>query len=61
MREAGDPAVCPAGHADTVRVLAVMAAVRGGTTSDAGLGPQPSGGAAMGGGCGAGCACAAGF
>lgn len=53
MSEAGAPIGCPAGHADTTRVLSVFAAVGASRSAPA---PVPSAGGA--GGCGPGCACA---
>lgn len=52
MSAAGDPALCPQGHADTVRLLSMFA--RAGVAADNG----PAGGAAGGGGCcGGACGC----
>ena len=51
MAEADEPAPCPDGHADAVRLLSVFASVSG--SSD---GPAPA--AAPAGGCGGACACA---
>ena len=50
MAEADEPAPCPDGHADVVRLLSVFASVSG--SSD---GPVPA--AAPGGGCGGACTC----
>ncbi|MGW0116910.1 FmdB family zinc ribbon protein [Streptomyces sp. NPDC003327] len=52
MAESSDPAVCPAGHGDTVKLLSAVAV--GGS---AGAAPAPSGGGGGGGGgcCGGGC------
>ncbi|MEV6344563.1 zinc ribbon domain-containing protein [Actinoplanes sp. NPDC051851] len=50
MREAGEPAACPDGHADTVKLLstvAVTGARPGGSAPAA-----PAGGGCCGGGCG---------
>ena len=55
MSEASDPASCPDGHDDAVRLLSVFAtagASVGGSPSSAPM-ARPSGG-----GCGAGCGCA---
>lgn len=52
MSEASDPAMCPHGHDDTVKLLSVFASV--GASSVGGPGPAPSTG---GGGCGAACGC----
>ncbi|AGI90862.1 Hypothetical protein XNRR2_4539 [Streptomyces albidoflavus] len=54
MAESSDPASCPAGHADTVKLLSTVAV--GGSADSAGRGgpaPAPSGGG--GGCCGGGC------
>ncbi|MGW1195185.1 FmdB family zinc ribbon protein [Streptomyces sp. NPDC002536] len=49
MAESSDPAVCPAGHGDTVKLLSTVA-----VTGNAG--PAPQGGGGGGGGCcGGGC------
>ncbi|MFZ4720642.1 MAG: FmdB family zinc ribbon protein [Ilumatobacteraceae bacterium] len=53
MSEASDPATCPHGHEDAVRLLSVFASVGGG--SAAAPAPAPKAG---GHGCGGGCACA---
>lgn len=50
MAEAADPAVCPSGHDDTVKLLSTVAV----TGRASGAAPRPSGGAA-GGCCGGGC------
>ncbi|MFE3608677.1 FmdB family zinc ribbon protein [Streptomyces goshikiensis] len=47
MAESSAPADCPAGHADTVKLLSAVAV--GGTAAAA---PAPSGGCCGGGGCG---------
>lgn len=47
MAESSDPAVCPAGHGDTVKLLSTVA-----VTGSAGAAPQSGGG---GGCCGGGC------
>lgn len=52
MTESGSPIACPAGHADTTRVLSVFATV--GASAPGARAPAPG----AGGGCGAGCACA---
>ncbi|MEU6877242.1 zinc ribbon domain-containing protein [Streptomyces sp. NPDC046712] len=49
MAESSDPAACPAGHDDTVKLLSAVAV--GGTATS---GPAPSGGGG-GGCCGGGC------
>jgi putative FmdB family regulatory protein len=54
MSQANDPATCPAGHADSVRLLSVFASVG----APSGSSPAPTATPRMGGGCGAGCGCA---
>lgn len=49
MAEANDPATCPAGHADSVRLLSVFASVGG--SGAAAPAPAQGGGACCGGGC----------
>ncbi|WP_028850161.1 FmdB family zinc ribbon protein [Thermocrispum municipale] len=51
MSESGDPAVCPEGHTDTVKLLTTVALT--GTASGASDSrmPAPSGGGCCGGGC----------
>ncbi|MEW1907221.1 zinc ribbon domain-containing protein [Kitasatospora sp. NPDC085895] len=51
MAQANDPAVCPEGHADTVKLLSTVA-VTGTAGGGAAVAPAPSGG---GGCCGGGC------
>jgi putative FmdB family regulatory protein len=51
MAESNDPAACPAGHANTVRLLSVFASVGATTGAGPASAPPPSGG------CGAGCGC----
>ncbi|MEV8097818.1 zinc ribbon domain-containing protein [Kitasatospora sp. NPDC085879] len=51
MARANDPAVCPEGHADTVKLLSTVA-VTGAASGGAAAAPAPSGG---GGCCGGGC------
>lgn len=51
MSAAGDPAACPQGHTDTVRLLSMFA--RAGVAAGAGASAAPSGGC-----CGGGCGCA---
>jgi putative FmdB family regulatory protein len=48
MAQAGDPATCPGGHDDTVKLLSTVA-VTGATPS--GGGAAPAGGGCCGGGC----------
>jgi putative FmdB family regulatory protein len=50
MSQSGDPASCPEGHDDTVRLLSVFA--RTGAGSSPLSSPAPSGGGCCGGGCG---------
>ncbi|WP_030678728.1 FmdB family zinc ribbon protein [Streptomyces sp. NRRL B-1347] len=47
MAESGEPAVCPAGHEDTVKLLSAVAV--------GGSAPAPAGGGGGGGCCGGGC------
>jgi putative FmdB family regulatory protein len=54
MSEANDVAVCPEGHADTVRLLSVFASV-GAAGPSASSGPAPA--MPSGGGCGTSCGC----
>ncbi len=51
MSQSADTATCPAGHADTVRLLTVAAAPRGGSTTA----PAPISSGGGGGCCGGGC------
>ncbi|MEI8287444.1 MAG: zinc ribbon domain-containing protein [Actinomycetes bacterium] len=53
MAEASDPATCPKGHENAVRLLSVFASV-GASSSSAAPAPAPR----SGGGCGSGCGCA---
>lgn len=48
MAEAGDPATCPDGHDNAVRLLSVFASVGGASATAA---PAPTGGSCCGGGC----------
>lgn len=48
MAQASDPAPCPDGHVDTVKLLNVFASVGGGGAAPA---PRPMGGGCCGGGC----------
>jgi putative FmdB family regulatory protein len=52
MSESNEPAPCPTGHTDSVRLLSVFANV-GSTSADASVAPAPQ----RGGGCGSGCGC----
>jgi len=54
MSESGDPAPCPGGHADTVRLLSVFASVGRATGPDVTGSPGP---AVAGGCCGGACGC----
>lgn len=58
MDEANEPAVCPDGHTDTVRLLSVFASVRAvsgdGAMAGAGSTAPTGGGGCCGGGCGCG-------
>ncbi|WCN81016.1 MULTISPECIES: FmdB family zinc ribbon protein [unclassified Micromonospora] len=50
MAAAGEPATCPQGHADTVKLLSAVAVTgRGGAAGGA---PAPAGGGCCGGACG---------
>lgn len=51
MSESGDPAVCPSGHDDTVRLLSVFARIGSNVPGPV---AGPSGGGCCGGGCGCG-------
>lgn len=55
MSQSGDPAPCPSGHTETVRLLSMFASVGavGGAPMTAPAGP-PMGGGCCGGGCGCG-------
>jgi putative FmdB family regulatory protein len=56
MAAASDPARCPAGHADTVKLLSTVALGRGSGAGRAGAGRAPVPAAPTGGGCcGGGC------
>ncbi|WP_084216701.1 FmdB family zinc ribbon protein [Pseudonocardia spinosispora] len=50
MSASGDPAACPTGHQDTVKLLSTVAVTGSARTVSAG--PAPSGGC-----CGGGCGC----
>ncbi|GLW10828.1 hypothetical protein Misp01_59560 [Microtetraspora sp. NBRC 13810] len=49
MAQAGDPASCPQGHGDTVKLLSTVAVTGGGAAQ------APTGGGGGGGCCGGGC------
>ncbi|SBT48203.1 FmdB family zinc ribbon protein [Micromonospora auratinigra] len=51
MAEAGRPASCPQGHADTVKLLSTVAVTGRGGSGPVGS-PAPAGGGCCGGGCG---------
>lgn len=53
MAEAAEPAACPAGHTDTVRLLSAFASV-GASRLGSGPAPAPVSGGCCGGGCGCG-------
>ncbi|WP_405116090.1 zinc ribbon domain-containing protein [Micromonospora sp. NBC_01405] len=50
MARAGEPAPCPQGHDDTVKLLSAVAVTGRGSTGTSA--PAPSGGGCCGGGCG---------
>ncbi|MEI7617204.1 MAG: zinc ribbon domain-containing protein [Actinomycetota bacterium] len=54
MAESSDPATCPSGHLNSVRLLSVFASVGAAGSSPASASAAPSGG----GGCGSSCGCA---
>ena len=54
MADAGDPATCPAGHRDTVKLMSLVAVGGRAAGSDAAPSPAP---AAGGGCCGGACGC----
>lgn len=54
MAEADAPAPCPAGHADTARLLSVFASVGSARPSSTPPSPVPAGGGCCGGACGCG-------
>ncbi|MEJ3743251.1 zinc ribbon domain-containing protein [Actinomycetes bacterium KLBMP 9797] len=57
MTASADPATCPQGHGDTVKLLSTVAFTGGGGSSSAGAaGPMPAGGGG-GGCCGGACGC----
>lgn len=52
MAEAGEPAVCPEGHVDTVKLMNVFASVGvSGAVAPATPQPRPAAGGCCGGGC----------
>ncbi|MGQ0480920.1 MAG: FmdB family zinc ribbon protein [Pseudonocardia sp.] len=57
MSASGDPADCPAGHADTVKLLSTVAlagSARGPAVGGSAIPAMPQGGGCCGGGCGCG-------
>lgn len=50
MSESGDPALCPGGHSDTVKLLTTVA-LTGKAAGSAAAPPAPTGGGCCGGGC----------
>ncbi|MGA4848630.1 FmdB family zinc ribbon protein [Streptomyces sp. G5(2025)] len=54
MAESGDPAVCPEGHGDTVKLLSTVA-VGGASAASSAAGAPRGGGGGGGGCCGGGC------
>jgi putative FmdB family regulatory protein len=54
MAEADAPAACPAGHADTLKLLPLVSV---GGRASAGPAPMPAGGRGGGGCCGGACGC----
>ncbi|WBB97638.1 MULTISPECIES: zinc ribbon domain-containing protein [unclassified Solwaraspora] len=58
MTQAGDPASCPQGHPDTVKLLSTVAITGRGAGASGGLPAMPPAQAGGGGGCcGGGCGC----
>ncbi|WP_405695166.1 zinc ribbon domain-containing protein [Streptomyces sp. NBC_01185] len=55
MAESSDPASCPAGHEDTVKLLSTVAVGGSGSSSSAVPAPSSAGGGGGGGCCGGGC------
>jgi putative FmdB family regulatory protein len=55
MSASGDPAACPQGHEDTVKLLTTVGI--GGLSSGGGSAPAPAGGSGGGGCCGGACGC----
>lgn len=53
MAEANDPAPCPSGHVNSVKLLSVFASVGASTGGGSAPAPMPMGG----GGCGSACGC----
>ncbi len=53
MAEASDPAACPNGHDDTVKLLTTFATISrgGGDAASPAPAPRPAGGGCCGGGC----------
>ncbi|MFY1634386.1 FmdB family zinc ribbon protein [Solwaraspora sp. WMMB335] len=57
MDQADAPALCPQGHADTVKLLSTVALTGRGAATTAGRAAGPPAGAPAGGCCGGGCGC----
>ncbi|GAA2041987.1 hypothetical protein GCM10009757_04900 [Streptomyces cheonanensis] len=55
MAQSADPARCPAGHEDSVKLLSTVAVGGGAGSRGASPAPQPAGGGGGGGCCGGGC------
>lgn len=55
MAQANDPAVCPEGHQDTVKLLSTVAMTGGSAAPSGGAEPTGGGGGCCGGSCGCGC------
>lgn len=58
MAQSNEPAPCPDGHTDTVKLLSRISVLAGATPGRVGGGAGSPSPAPMGGGCGGGCACA---
>ncbi|MFC3501524.1 zinc ribbon domain-containing protein [Micromonospora krabiensis] len=52
MAQATEPAACPQGHADTVKLLSTVAVTGRGASGVGGGSPAPAGGGCCGGACG---------
>ncbi|MFI7603868.1 zinc ribbon domain-containing protein [Micromonospora sp. NPDC049366] len=52
MAQATEPAACPQGHADTVKLLSTVAVTGRGSSGIGGASPAPAGGGCCGGACG---------
>ncbi len=51
MAQSADPAACPQGHHDTVKLLTTVALAGSATATSSATAPAPRGGACCGGGC----------